>query len=254
MKNLLPTLCLLLCAAPAAAADDPLLAELLAKGPEALLVEADKRISNFQDQELTVEMSIFSGGKLEQKAKLTTFTKGSARIVRFDEPADVRGMGILIKARAIYVKIPGSPKVRRVAGHSRKQGMMGSDYAFDDTSMLALAEDYTAELAGQTDADVKLVLTRKPGSEMNYPKLEVLISKSDLVRHHTRFFDDDGKELKTETRTELRKNEKGHYTHGTVVMKDSQRDHHTENKVVAEKVDQGLEDRFFQQKTLLKNL
>lgn len=255
LRTLLPLVALFL-AAPAGAESkaDPKLAELLKKGGDALLAEADARVSNFEDQQLDLEMRIYDGGDLEKTLEFVTYSKGDKRLIRFDEPADVRGMGVLIKGSAIYVRIPGSPKVRRVAGHARKQGMLGSDYAFDDTSMLRLGEDYDAKITGQTDTDVKLTLTRKADSKMSYPKMDILISKSDLVRHHTTFYDDDGTKLKTETRKNPRKNERGHYTHELVVMKDAQRDHRTENRVLKEKLDQGLEDRFFRRKTLLKSL
>jgi len=87
---------------------DPSLDALVAKGGDALLEEADKRHNPFEDQTITVRMTLLGGGNDGNQYTFQTITKGdNLRAISFEEPADMKGMGVVIKGRDdIYVKLP----------------------------------------------------------------------------------------------------------------------------------------------------
>ena len=152
----------------AAAEDDPKLAALLAAGPDALLAEADSRLTLWKDEVMKVRLTSIGGADAGRVVQMVMTTKGSAlRNMRFEEPADTRGMGVVIKGTdEIYVRLPDSTNVRRVASHARKQTLQGTEVAFDDSSLIRLSPQFSAALTSQTEKYVELTLTRKPDGKV----------------------------------------------------------------------------------------
>ncbi len=250
MKYLL----LLALAAPAVAADDPALEGLLKQGADALLAEADKRLTNWDDQTLTIRMRGHGPGD-DKTLQLTVITAGGdRRALRFDEPADIRGMGVVIKGMdEIYVRLPGSPKVRRVAAHARKQGLQGTDWAFDDSSLIRLSPFYTAKVTGKTDTHVQLELARRAGSKISYPKLEVMVERASLTVSMIRYFDDDGTASKEERRLTLTTN--GQYRTWTkLTVKNLKKEHQTDIEVLSEKNNTGVDKKTFSKRWLVRGI
>lgn len=258
-KRLLVTLVCLVCGllpATGFAADDPKLAELLKTGPDALLIEADQRLTNWKDQEMKVRLTAVGGSDNGRVVQMLMNTKGdSLRNMRFEEPADSRGMGVVIKgADEIYVRLPGSTNVRRVASHARKQTLQGTDVAFDDSSLIRLSPQFAAALGTQTEKYVELKLTRKAGASVSYPTLTVRIDKADLVVDHIEYFDDAGKKLKTEVRTELMHPSPGHRVHKIVTVTSHEREHATRIEVLTERINTGVSDDAFSKRWLMREL
>lgn len=261
MKTTLTLAALLLCApmspfgvTPAHAADDPSLAGLLKAGPEALLKEADKRLSNWEDQTLEVSMHA-KGPNDDKRMKMKVITRGEdRRALRFVEPADIRGMGVVIKGTdELYVRLPGSSKVRRVAAHARKQGLQGSDWGMEDQSLIRLSSYFTPTVKSKTATHIELELTRKAGVEISYPKLEVTIERASITVNLIRYFDTDGKALKEEVRTEL-KTTGDIRSYMKIKVSQLQHEHSTEIEVLSEKNNTGVKKKMFGKRWLVRGI
>ncbi len=252
---------LLLCASvsffgvtPAYAADDAALEGLLKQGAAALLVEADKRLSNWDDQTLTLTMRA-KGPNDDKLVKMTVITKGTdRRALRFEQPADIRGMGVVVKGTdELYVRLPGSSKVRRVAAHARKQGLQGSDWGMEDQSLIRLSTYFTPQVTSKTDTHIELELTRKPGVEISYPKLEVSVARDSVTVSRIKYFDSDGKALKEEVRKALKSNG-AMRTYNSITVTHLQHEHFTQIEVLTEKNNTGVKKKTFSKRWLVRGI
>ena len=239
-----------------AAEPDALFDGLIAAGPEALLVEADNRHNPFDDQIITVKMVMHGGANDGNELQFKTITKGeNMRAIRFEAPADMKGMGVVIKGRdEIYVRLPDAQKVRRVGSHAKRQSFYGSDWNFDEMSMIRLATDYTPTVKESTDSHVMLELTRKDGVELLYPKLVIRIDKALILIDRLEYFDESGEMIKVQERTKPKQLGGEHMIYTRVVMTDIKAQHSTENLVLEEAVDQHVKESTFSRRWLVRGL
>jgi hypothetical protein len=237
--------------APALAADDPQLAALLAQGPAALLAEADARHNRRDDETLTVRMTTHGKGDEGRTLKVVIRTKGDRRALRFEEPGDIRGMGIVVKGKdEIYVRLPDAPKVRRVASHARRQTLQGTDYSLDDGSLIVLGKDYTPTLTGQTDGHVELTLERRPESAIGYDRLVIHVDKATLLIDYLKYFID-GKAMKEQTRSKPKfEGPFPYFTH--MEIKSLEKDHATHIDVLKAEINTQMSPRTFSKRWLMR--
>ncbi len=229
-------------------------------GATRMLEQVDKNHSPFTDQTIETKMILNGGVHHDVVYSFTTYTKGSdRRSVRFHEPAEMRGMGVVMKGRdEVYARLPGSEKARRVGTHSKRQSFYGSDWAMDDMGMVNMAMDYDIvkiiDLKADNNTHVALELKIKPTTDLPYPKLIIKIDKKRLLMDYIEYFNESGKSLKTQYRDTLKDLGNGYelYTHITVINSDTK--HKTENIVESEKINQNIPDTTFQQRWLTRSI
>jgi outer membrane lipoprotein-sorting protein len=237
----------------AAAADDPKLQELMKQGPDALLIEADRRHNAYDDESQKTKMTLHGGSDEGKYLVLTGIRKGeSKRVFRFEEPADVRGMGVLIEGQdEMYVYVPSLGKVRRVASHAKRQGFMGTDFSYDDMGLINMAPVYAAKVLGETDTHVQLELTRKPGQDIQYDKLVVDVDKAEILISRIEYWEGD-KKLKVQTRKGVVTGNAGNRHYTDIEMKDASSGHSTRIQVLDFKVNTGVPDAIFSKRWLVR--
>ncbi|MBN1273872.1 MAG: outer membrane lipoprotein-sorting protein [Candidatus Aminicenantes bacterium] len=113
---------------------------------------------------------------------------GEKNLMRYLEPRRVKDQAILMlnNANDIWVYFPRTGRVRKLATHAKKQKMEGSDFSYEDMgSGDAFIDDYTAERLDDEKMEgydcYKLELTRKPESDLSYPKMILWIIKENFV-------------------------------------------------------------------------
>lgn len=261
MKWLLSALFLALFLVPAAtqaSEPDPALAALVTKGGDALLEEADKRHNPFVDQTITVRMTLLGGGNDGNQYTFQTITKGeNFRAITFEEPADMKGMGVVIKGRDdIYVKLPDMRKVRRVGAHAKRQSFQSSDWNFDEMSMIRLGKDFSAKIieSESTDTHVVIECARRDGVDLQYPKLKLRIDKAYILIDRIEYYDESGEMVKVQERFEPKKLGGEHFIYTRVTMTDVASNHTTQNEVLDEAVDQEVPDSTFSRRWLLRGI
>ncbi len=232
-------------------------------GATRMLEQVDKNHSPFKDQIIETKMVLNGGVHHDVAYDFTTYTKVEAgagnnkRSVRFHAPAEMRGMGVVMKGRdEVYARLPGSEKARRVGTHSKRQSFYGSDWAMDDMGMVNMAADYdVVKIISLNENDhVVLELKIKPTTDLPYPKLIIKIDRKRLLMDYIEYFNESGKSLKTQTRDTLKNMGNGYeiYTHITVI--DSDTHHKTENFVSSEKINTDIPDSTFQQRWLTRSI
>ncbi|MFW5924718.1 MAG: outer membrane lipoprotein-sorting protein [Myxococcota bacterium] len=147
-------------------------------------------------------------GKSEQRRMRILGQRRGNRLetlVRFTSPAEVKGMAFLMRRTAEgrseqHVFLPRLGRTRRISGREREGSFMGSDFSYADLEQRYLAgathrrldDD---ELGSHPMHVIKSIPAR--GSDAPYSKIQTWIRKSDLVPLRTRFYDPEGRLLKT---------------------------------------------------------
>lgn len=138
--------------------------------------------------------------KFSSAQKAESDGKSTKMVMRFLEPADVKGTGILTfdyedKDDDMWLYMPALRKVRRIVSREKTKSFMGSEFANADITK-PLLSDYTYKLLGsETVGEVecwKIEMT--PSSEIiretsGYAKKTAWIGKADYTTRKTEFYD-----------------------------------------------------------------
>jgi outer membrane lipoprotein-sorting protein len=250
-------------AAPAAptAPTAPAAAAAPAASADSILARLDAGLSSFKDATFKFKMRIKEPNNgAVREVEFTTWIKGpKRRKVRFDAPGDIKGMGILVESpEVMYALLPQfGNRVRRVANHQTGGNFMGSDLTNDDMAVLEYSPLYSAKLlAAEGDSDV-LELSLRPGKQSEWPRLKLWVKRDPFYPTKIEYFDAKGDKKRTCERLEYKLDNKAgtpaHYSPGKMVYTDHRRNNHqTELILVESKLDSGLADDLFTQRSLTR--
>jgi outer membrane lipoprotein-sorting protein len=227
----------------------------LADGGAEVLGKVDAAMNNFTDGEFESKLLIRDPSGQAREIGFTTFQKvPDKRLVRFSSPGDLKGMGVLVENKDVmYVFLPGFQKVRRVGTHVKAQTFMGSDFSYEDMSLSRYSPTYDAKLVKEDAASWELELTVKSGQEIEYPRVHMWVDKKSQQPTKIDFMDPSGKVLKTSEYFDYHIDDANHYGPSKVVNTDHRRnDHKSEIVFTRVKLNQGLKDDFFTQRTLIR--
>jgi len=225
---------------------------------EEMLKLHDKAHSNFNDLVIESKMIIREPGKSEGRTfEFTTSLKGEdKRLVIFKAPGDYRGMGMLTEGRdTMYVYLPGFQKVRRMGIHLKGQSFAGSDMSYEDMNESTYGGSWAPKYVGADEKSWILELTLLPGKEAEFPKLKVWVDRKIHQANRIEYYDAKGQKARTSARDEWVKDDGpvAHYSPRKLVMTDHRRnDHSTEIVITSAKVNSGVPDSLFSQRTLVK--
>jgi outer membrane lipoprotein-sorting protein len=131
---------------------------------------------------------------------------------------------------------------------------MGSDFGFEDMSQTSFSPIYDAKIAAEDEKTATLELSAKPGHDLEFPKLRMTIDKQTLAISKIDHQDASGKVLKTQVRDGYRRDgDRDYYSPGRVIMTDHRRNDHTsEIDFTSFKLNSGLSDELFTQRSLIR--
>jgi len=126
-------------------------------------------------------------------------------LVRFSAPEDIAGTAFLMLeheggASEQYVYLPGLRRTRRVVGSERDSSFMSSDFTYADMQPVDPKFAHNVRKPDENignDPAYVLEATIDPKSGVQYGKIVTWVRKSDFVALRTRFFDKQGKLVKT---------------------------------------------------------
>jgi outer membrane lipoprotein-sorting protein len=243
MKRLLGLLLLV----PSLALADP-------TGPE-LLQKLDRALNSFDDGIFESKLLIKTPDGTSREYGFITYQKSpDKRLVRFTSPGDVKGMGVLVEnAETMYVFLPGFQRVRRMGTHIKNQTFMGSDFSYEEMSQTAFTPSFDAKLVGQDDKTYSLELTAKAGKDLEFPRLRIVVDKTYFFPLRTEYLDASGKKLKTQIREDYKKDGPEHWQPTRVSITDHRRNDHTSEIIFSSsKLNTGLKDDLFTQRSLVR--
>jgi len=170
-----------------------------------ILKKVDEALNRATDQRYEFDVIDHQPGKDERVLELEILVKGIHRLISFTGPADVKGTKILtLSPTQIYIYLPAYKKVRRIASHVNEQGFMGTTFSGKEMASLKYAEEYTGTIESETESTWKIIGKARPGSEeAPYPRIDFEVDKKTQLLLGIEYFDDSGKKLKTEERSEI---------------------------------------------------
>ncbi|MDI3281152.1 MAG: outer membrane lipoprotein-sorting protein [Bacillota bacterium] len=173
-----------------------------APAPEEILrlVDENARITTAY---LEASLLIQSGNRQMTKTMQIWAEGGDKALVEFTNPGD-RGTRYLKLGQELWIYSPEAEEVVKISGHLLRQGMMGSDFSYQDALEAERLQDlYDAKLIGEEEQAGRtcyvLELTAKPGREVSYYRRKVWVSKAELVGVREELYAQSGKLLKVFT-------------------------------------------------------
>ena len=199
-----------------------------------------------QDLSATVAMTLVDRSGRKTMRKMRSYQKGSdKRLIRFLEPADVKGMAFLDAGNdKLYVYLSAFRKTRRIAGHFKKQPFAGTDFSYEDLASKKFSNRYAVTKMTSEGGHYILRLVPKVKKKSAYAGVVMHVRKTDYLYDRLELFDQQGKKWKVMTRGDFRK--VGPYVFAFAVeMADLQKGHKTVSVIETMNCDTGLTDRFF---------
>jgi outer membrane lipoprotein-sorting protein len=216
------------------------------------LAAAEAAMNKYKTLYLEYDGTTTETGKADKKIGLNVWIKGEKRLTEFTAPADLKGTKVLILSPSeMYVYLPAFGKVRRIASHTSDQSAFGMAFAQADLATQKYAGDYDVAQDSSGDKEVKITLTPKSGKTPAYGKIQMTIAKDKNVPTEIKYYNTEGKHVKTETRTGY-SCESDVCTPGTLKMVD-----HTKNLTTTLtrkkiKVNEAINDDTFSKRNLEK--
>lgn len=196
---------LALCITTGAVAQTALTAdEIVDRGQEVIRVKGVQGISTMR---IIDEKGRERVRKIKQVAKLSDNDETEKRLIRFMEPADVKGTGLLTfdynsKDDDLWLYMPALRKVRRIVSSEKAKNFLGSEFTYADMSPPS-ADDFNFTLLGeeQTAGILCYKVEWKPKSddiaeENGFSRRITFSSKDDFVVRKSIYYDLDGELLK----------------------------------------------------------
>lgn len=156
------------------------------------------------------KMIITKNGKNTEKT-MKIYGKGkNSTFVEFLTPARDKGTKYLRLKDNLWIYLADAEKTMKISGHMLRQGMMGSDFSYEDqTERSKLFEDYTASIIGEEKLNGRdmwvMLLESKPGIEVTYVKRKIWVDKEQYVIYFSQLFAKSGKLLKELSVDEVKK-------------------------------------------------
>ena len=177
---------------------------IMAQSQEAMKLDGSESVVTLtiSDQRGNTRVRTFSSASKK-------YPDGSTKmIMRFLEPADVRGTGILTFDNVkgdddMWIYMPALRKTRRIVSTEKTKSFMGSEFSNADITTPNI-DDYTYTVIGNETLDgldcwkIETVPANDGiAAETGYSKKIVWIAKNDYMARKTEFYDRSGKHLKT---------------------------------------------------------
>ncbi len=218
-----------------------------------MLAEADRLANHHGTQRWRMRMTIRPPGGDAKTLVFRVWQKGQRkRLVRFDEPGDVKGLSMLSASKTVmYVYSPDTDNARRVGTSARRQTLLGSNMNYEDMASVDLSNDYEARFDGPADAGRRwLTLKRKAASEASWDTLRVGISTKTAMAEVIEYYEG-GELARVQTRSGFEVLG-GVPTYRDIEMKSVDTGLVTELHVLEQEIGLDLPDKMFKKRYLIR--
>jgi outer membrane lipoprotein-sorting protein len=213
-----------------------------------VLKKVDEATNAFKDAVWESKLRVKEPSGQAREFAFTTYQKvPDKRLVKF-----ASGISLLVEGRdTLYVYLPEFKKVRRLGTHVKNQTFQGSDFSYEDMSQISYSSTFDPKLVAEDGSSWTLELTQKPGLDLEFPRVKMVVAKEHEQPTRIEFMDAAGKKLKTQERSEFKKDSPRHWQPMRIVAVDHRRNDHTSEIIFSSsKIDSGLTDDFFSVRTL----
>ncbi len=146
--------------------------EILEKVDENMMTESSRS---------EIEMTITIKDTSPRTFSFISFTKGNDyAFFEYTAPAREKGTKFLKQGKSMWLYFPASGRTRQIRGHMLRQGMMGSDFSYEDISEdVSIIDNYTYSLIEETKYEERMVykiaLDAKENVDVAYQKMIIWV-------------------------------------------------------------------------------
>ena len=169
----------------------------------------DKRDENeyFESARIKAKMIITNGGR-EMTKEMISISDGENAYVEFTNPRD-KGTKYLKKGDNLWMSFPDAEEVVKISGHMMNQGMMGSDFSYQDImESTKLTDLYNFEVIDEESIyqgrkTYILEGTAMEGKEVSYYQRKIWIDQERFIALKEELYAQSGRLLKVSTVNEV---------------------------------------------------
>ncbi len=165
---------------------------LLINGTVSAELTGEQILKKVDEQMLTktayseADMIIHISDSTDRKLEFKSYSKGREfSLIEFTAPAREKGTKFLRREKTMWLYFPRADRIRQIKGHMLKQGMMGSDFSYEDASEVESVYDhYDSTLLGSEkyrDRDVYVIELIAKDTEVSYHKRKIWVDKKWFV-------------------------------------------------------------------------
>ncbi|HHU82570.1 MAG TPA: outer membrane lipoprotein-sorting protein [Firmicutes bacterium] len=185
----------------------------------------------FETARVEAEMVIINRNRRIVKT-MTSYAQGDNGLVVFTNPRD-RGTKFLKRGDDLWMFFPDAEDLVKISGHMLNQGIMGSDFSYQDVMEAdRLTDLYQFELVGEEELNGRpcyvLEGTAAPGKEVSYYRRKAWIDQERFVGLKEELYARSGRLLKVATVTRVQEIEGRWYPLESVMEDKLRKDTRTE--------------------------
>lgn len=226
-------------------------AQLLAgPDPAKVLADVDAAANRAKDALLTLDVAVSTRGSEPLQRTLRVWQSGAQhRMVKFLQPARLRGTGILATGGQTWLYTRAYNRTRRIAGKAGGGSFMGTGFSINDLARVRFTGDYTAEITASVGPDWDLKLTPVDSAAHDHAFLRLTVRAADKLVKRIETVGKDGKVVRTIAADDFRA--VGRYTIAHRIVVDEVQAQKVTTAVVTKALfDTGLTVRDFTQRQL----
>ena len=181
---------------------------------EAIALFADRFDHGWTDEVTRGRMTLFDAGgdsvqRTFSRMVLEDFEAGDKIIVRFLEPAEIKGVAALTHEQPgdsddNWLYLPANKRVRRISGANKTASFQGTEFTYEDLSNLEIVEydwrflDEATLARDGEEVPVYRVEARPNYKDTGYSRIVVSWHRDEWRRERIEYYDKSGKHLKTQ--------------------------------------------------------
>ena len=227
-----------------------------AQTAEEILQRMDLNMT-FETRTGTVRMEIHDGeGGMDTK-RLQVWGKGMDKSYSvFLSPSRDKGTRYLKLGDNLYMVLPRSEKVVKIVGHMLRQGMMDSDFSYEDMmESRALFTDYHVEITGEEKVGTLpcwILDLKEKEAGSTYSRRKLWVAKDSFVAVKAERYAKSGILLKTVEQSDIQQFGERYYPARTVMRDALRKTTHTVIQMEELAFDVDLPSKIFSRRALMK--
>lgn len=164
-----------------------------------ILAAAQDAMNPSETMHSIASMSIIGSRGNRENRRVEIFRKDAGSgassdyyLVRFLEPADIRGVAVLVlpdgAGDRIYLYLPEFRRERRIAGHVRNDTFMGTDLTYDDIARRNYTADYQV-INDRDDGDTYILELIRRRDDVTHSRVIMHVDKDTFLPVRTLLYD-----------------------------------------------------------------
>jgi hypothetical protein len=233
------------------------------------IMEKEERLNKGKDEFNYMNMRLINSRGQERNRKIEYYRKtdegdNDSILMRFLEPADVKGVGLLTVEQPKreddqWLYLPALKKVRRISSSEQTDNFMGTDFTYEDIRSEKYDKHLYNIIGNETvDGHDCYVIEALPASEAEkkesgYSRREIWVRKNIFLTVQTKYYDAIGEYFKIGVRKDIIEVAPNIYRGNFMEMRNLKTGHTTQLLFNDRRINKGIESIIFTERELKRS-